>query len=159
MPTPNLGLTKPNTGATGWGATVNANYDLIDAAMAGLSDSSIALDDAGGIVPISTGTTNGARLGVSAAEKVGFWGATPIARPAHADQAAVGAQTQQALTDSSGGTASTTLGAISDAATRDAIASLAARLAEVRADVAGLRTLANAVRAALVAAGLIKGSA
>jgi len=158
MPTPNLGLTKPSTGATGWGATVNANYDLIDAAMAGLSDSAITLDDTA-IVPISTGATNGARLGISASEKLAFWGATPIVRPAHADQAAAAAQSQQTLTDSSGGTASTTLASISDTATKDAVASLAARLGEVRTDVAAVRTLVNRLRTDLVAAGLIKGSA
>lgn len=159
MPTPNLGLTKPNTGDTGWGATVNTNYDLIDAAMAGLSDSAITLDDTAAIVPISTGATNGARLAISASEKLAFWGATPVVRPAHADQAAAAAQSQQALTDSSGGTASTTLAAISDTATKNAVASLAARLGEVRNDVGAVRTLVNRLRQDLVAAGLIKGSA
>ena len=86
---------------------------------------------------------------------------------ASASQAAV-TQTQTALTDSSGGTAATTLAAITNAAnagsadvapTANAIASLAAELAKVKTDVAALTTLANALRAALVTDGIIKGSA
>jgi hypothetical protein len=92
-----------------------------------------------------------------------------------------------ALTDSTGGTASTTLAAVADAPTANALASLAAQLAAQRAlnvilldaiaslaskvnglradaghandDVARLARLSNANRAALVAAGLMKGSA
>jgi predicted RecA/RadA family phage recombinase len=80
-----------------------------------------------------------------------------------ANVAAAAAQTQQSLTDSSGGTASTTIAAITQAAnagsadvgpTADAIADLAAQLAKVKADVAEVRTQLNAEIAALKAAGL-----
>jgi hypothetical protein len=95
------------------------------------------MDDTGGVVTVNLGTTNGTKIGGAASQKIGFWGATPIIRPASANQAA--------LTDSTGGTPGTTLNTISDAATADAVASLA--------------RLVNQLRADLVAAGLIKGSA
>ena len=47
-------------------------------------------------------------------------------------------QTQTALTDNSGGSASTTLASISDTPTKNAVASLAAELALVKADVAAI---------------------
>lgn len=84
------------------------------------------------------------------------------------------------LTDSTGGSASTTLASISDTATANAVASLAAQLATQRAlntvlintvtslgtqlnnalaDLGTLKTLANALRSAMVAVGTAKGSA
>jgi hypothetical protein len=84
------------------------------------------------------------------------------------------------LTDSSGGTASTTLASISDTATKNAVASIAAELAlqkalntvlindaksfatennKIKTDIAALVTLTTALRLALIAEGLIKGSA
>jgi hypothetical protein len=158
MPTANIGMTKPTSGDTGWGTVINANIDLIDAAFAGLSNIAITMSDAGGVRTFATGATNGTTFGATG-DKLAFYGGTPIVRPAHADQAAAAAQTQQDLTDSSGGTASTTLASISDTATKNAVASLAARLAEVKADVAAVRVLVNRVRTDLVALNAIKGSA
>ena len=156
--TTNLGLTKPADGDTGWGATVNTNMDLIDAALSGLAADAITLDDSGGVVPLSTGTTNGAKLGTSTAQKLGLWGATPVVQQAHADQAAAASQTQDTLTDASGGSVSTTLASISDTATKNAVASLNAQLDKVKADVAAVRTLVNRLRTDLVTIGVIKGS-
>lgn len=81
-------------------------------------------------------------VGQSATEKIAFYGATPIAQPSGAAQAAV--------TDGSGGTAAATNGIAALTGTynstiiADAIATLAAQ--------------GNALRNALVSLGLIKGS-
>jgi hypothetical protein len=84
-----------------------------------------------------------------------------------ATQAAV-TQTQTALTDSTGGTASTTLAEIAAGvsydqadmtAAKNAIASLAAELALIKTDMANTQTLINKLRTDLVAHGLIKGAA
>ena len=82
-------------------------------------------------------------VGSAATDLVGFYGATPIAQPAAAAQAAV--------TDASGGTAAPTNGILTITGTynstilADAIATLAAQ--------------GNAIQAALVSVGLMKGSA
>ena len=103
--------------------------------------------------------TTGTKIGTAATQKLGFWNATPIVQPAAAGQAAAAAQTQDTLTDNSGGSASTTLAAISDTATKDAVASLAAQLAKIKADVAAVKTLEDAMRTALVNTGIMKGAA
>lgn len=58
------------------------------------------------------------------------------------------AATQDALTDNSGGSASTTIAAISDTATKNAIASIVAQLAKIKVDVAARKTTVDAVIAA-----------
>ena len=110
---------------------------------------------------------------------LGFFGVAEISQPASANQAAPAAQSQQTLTDSTGGTSGTTLAAISNslsggvgvssptasavnaqlAIIRDAVASLAAQLALIKADIAAMKTLQNQTRTDLVALGLQKGSA
>lgn len=110
-------------------------------------------------VNVDIGTTTGTKLGTSASQKLGFWNATPVVQPAGSAQAAAAAQTQESLTDNSGGTPSTTIAAISDTATKNAVASLAAQLAKIRTDVANIKTLEDAMRSALVTIGLIKGAA
>lgn len=85
---------------------------------------------------------DGTRVGQTAADKVGFYGATPVTQPTAAAQAAV--------TDSSGGTAAATNGIATITGTynstilANAIATLAAQT--------------NAIRGALVSVGIIKGS-
>lgn len=83
----------------------------------------------------------GFTLGQSATDLVGVYGATPIAQPAHANQAA--------LTDNTVGTVSTVLAALTGTYNStlivNALASLAAQ--------------GNALRNALVSVGIIKGSA
>jgi hypothetical protein len=121
---------------------------------------------------IVLGTTSGSKIGTAVTQKLGFFNATPIVQPAAAGQAAAAAQTQDALTNSTGGTVSTTLAAItapaSNATTsltadmtavRNALASIADQLAKIRTDVANIKTLQNAKRTALVDLGIIKGAA
>jgi hypothetical protein len=116
--------------------------------------------------------TTGSKLGTATTQKLAFWDATPVVQPAGAGQAAAAAQTQDTLTDSTGGAATTTLAAITapaaDATTsltadmtavRDALASLAAQLAKIKTDVTNIKTLQDATRTALVNTGLIKGAA
>lgn len=85
---------------------------------------------------------DGTRVGQASADKVGFYGATPVARPSGSAQAAV--------TDASGGTAAATNGIATITATynstiiANAIATLAAQ--------------GNAMRNALVSLGLIAGA-
>jgi len=86
---------------------------------------------------------DGTLIGQDSASLVAFYGAAPVAQPAAADQAAV--------VDASGGTAAATNGILAltgtynSAILGNAIATLAAQ--------------SNAIRAALVSLGLIKGSA
>ena len=117
---------------------------------------------------IALATDTGTKIGTDVAQKLGFWNATAIVQPAHADQAAVATQTQAGLTDNTGGTASVTLAAITAGAAydqadliaiKDAIASLAARFAEVKTDVTNIKTHQDATRTALVNSGLMKGAA
>lgn len=121
-----------------------------------VKDGNITMPDAGNVV---TNATTGTKIGTAVTQKIGFWNATPVVQPAAAGQAAAAAITQDALTDNSGGSASTTLAAISDTATKNAVASLAAQLAKVRADLAARDTLLAAIRTALVNTGIIKGAA
>jgi UDP-N-acetyl-D-mannosaminuronic acid transferase (WecB/TagA/CpsF family) len=79
---------------------------------------------------IATGTTTGTKIGSAATQKVGFWGATPVVQPASAAQAAVA--TTPAATSSYG-------------------------FSEAQAN--AIVALVNALRAALVSAGIIKGAA
>lgn len=114
------------------------------------------------------GTTTGTKIGTAVTQKIGLWNVTPVVQPAGAAQAAVGTATQGTLTDNSGGTASTTLAAIAAAGTYDqadltaiknAVASFAAQLALVKADIAAIKTHQDATRTALVAVGVMKGAA
>jgi hypothetical protein len=126
---------------------------------------SLTMGDADDIV-VNTGT--GTKIGTAVGQKIGFWNVTPVVQPAAAGQAAAAAQTQDSLTDSTGGTASTTLAAITAGAAyaqadmtaiKNAIASLAAQLAKIRTDVANIKTLQDASRTALVNTGIMKGAA
>lgn len=109
---------------------------------------------------VALGTTTGSKIGTSAAQKLGFWNATPVIQPASANQAAVGTLATVTLTDSTGGSATTTLGAgITDTVAKDAIASLALEHAHTLTDLTALKTLVNQLRADLVTAGILKGSA
>ena len=112
--------------------------------------------------------TTGTKIGTATSQKLAFYNATPIVQPAAAAQAAAAAQTQDAVTDSTGGTASTTLAAITAGAAyaqadmtavRNALASISAQLSKIRTDVANIKTLQDAKRTALVDLGLIKGAA
>jgi len=92
---------------------------------------------------LGTNGPDGTVVGLSATDLVGFYGATPVAQPS--------ATAQGAITDASGGTAAATNGVLTltgtynSAILANAIATLAAQ--------------GNALRAALVSVGIIKGSA
>jgi hypothetical protein len=110
---------------------------------------------------------SGGQIIVMPGAKIGPNGSTVALPIAGAGQANV-VQTQTALTDNTGGTVSTTLAAITAGASyaqadmvaaKNAIASLKAELTLARADVAALIVQNTALQAALVAAGIIKGSA
>lgn len=113
--------------------------------------------DSGGVVTVTLGTTNGVKFGAGATDKLGFYGATPVVQPAHANQGA--------LTDSTGGTAAftlVTLSTLTDSpasadALRDELISL--WLPEIENNFASVARLVNRIRTELVALGLIKGSA
>jgi hypothetical protein len=124
-----------------------------------------ALNDGSDIV---LGTTTGSKIGTDALQKLAFFDATPVVQPAAAGQAAAAAQTQDTLTNNTGGTVSTTLAAITAGATyaqadltaiKNALASIASQLGKIKTDVDNVKTLQNAMRSALVDLGLIKGAA
>ena len=93
---------------------------------------------------MSTGT----RIGTAASQKLGFWGATPVAQPSGADQAAV------TLGNTGGEIGVLT---ISDPPTHAEVQALRDKCEELADDVRALSTLAHALRGALVAVGVIKG--
>lgn len=95
----------------------------------GVGFSGLTLND-GSNIAVGTGT--GTKIGTAASQKLGFYNATPVVQPVGAAQAAVAA---------TGSTNSSPYG-YTTAAQADAIV-----------------TLVNALRAALVAEGLIKGAA
>lgn len=88
-----LGLTKPATADRNWGATLNADLDLIDGAVVLRSGSTFT--DTTATVVFHTGTTHGTQIGAGPSELTGFWGVLPTAQPAGAAQGS--------LTDNSGG--------------------------------------------------------
>ena len=130
---------------------------------------SVTIGDADDII-LATGT--GTKIGTAVGQKLGFYNKTPVVQPAAAAQVAAAAQTQDAVTDSTGGSVSTTLAAITApaanattsltddmTAVKNALASIAAQLAKIKTDVANIKTLQDAERTALVDLGLIKGAA
>lgn len=90
---------------------------------------------------VQFGTTTGTKLGTGVSQKIGFWGATPVVQPAGANQAA--------LTDSTTGSV--------DGVVADVTASH--NQAILNNNFADLISRINAIRQALVDAGLIKGAA
>lgn len=109
------------------------------------------------------GTTTGTKIGTGTTQKLAFWNKTPIVQPASANQAAAAAQTQDSLTDSTTGTADTTLqdvgAAFTQATLNNNFADIAAQLAKIRTDIANIKTLQDQTRTDLVNLGLQKGSA
>jgi hypothetical protein len=172
------------TDAAGTGVEWTSNVDVpgtLDVTGAAVLDStltvagaatfngSVTMGDADDII-LATGT--GTKIGTAVGQKLAFYNATPVVQPAAAAQAAAAAQTQDAVTDSTGGSVSTTLAAITapaaDATTsltadmtavKNALTSIAAQLAKIKTDVTNIKTLQDAERTALVNLGLIKGAA
>ena len=85
--------------------------------------------------------SDGTRLGQSSTDLVGFWGASPVDRPASANQFAI---------------TSTTLTTITDIVTT---ASITGAVNAIVARVNSISVFAYQIRADLVEAGLIKGAA
>lgn len=137
------------------GVTKKISVTNLTAATLGLSGTKTVFDGAN----FALGTTTGTKIGTAVTQKLGFWNAAPVVQPAAAGQAAAAVQSQDSLTDNSGGSATTTLAAISDTATKNAIASIAAQLAKIKTDVANIKTLQDATRTALVDTGIMKGAA
>lgn len=90
---------------------------------------------------VALGTTTGTKIGTAATQKLGFYGATPVVQPSGSAQAA--------LTDSTGGTASTTISNVGGSFSQSTLNN----------NFASLVNLANALRSAGVSAGLWKGGA
>lgn len=121
------------------GVSAGVNNNTVYLALAGGTFS-----DGSGVVTVGTGTTNGTMIGATAADKIGFNGKTPIAQPSGAAQAA--------LTNSTGGTATTTLNAVGATNASDVSGT-------INNNFASLWTLLDAIRTALVNRGHMKGSA
>jgi hypothetical protein len=94
---------------------------------------------------------DGLWIGDVSTDKIGFFGATPVVQPAAAGQAAVAAPTAYTAH------ASGSVPVVSNAATD--LDTTAAALETLVTEVTSLRTLADAMRTALVNEGLMKGSA
>lgn len=92
---------------------------------------------------LSDKNPDGTALGQSTSDLIGFYGVTPVAQ--------IAATAQGAITDASGGTAAATNGILTITGTYNS-----AILANA---IATLAAQGNAMRAALVSLGLIKGSA
>lgn len=146
-------LEPTGTTSTGWstaGTLLGINGEnaftgnLFDAQTNGVSmlaifsDHSVVLGDA---VNIVAKTTTGTKIGTQTTQKFGFWNATPVVQPAGANQAA--------LTDSTTGTAGFTLVDVGVVFSQ----------ANINNNFASLNRQVNAFRDALIASGLIKGSA
>ncbi len=144
-------------GAAAWALTVGTSYPAtphirLATVVAGASTITSVTDNrqcfpvAGSIaegVNLVLGTATGTKIGTATAQKLGFWNATPIVQPTAALQAA--------LTDSTASAATGTIPAIRN----DSLAHLASDAADGLHVIFGLQ---NAIRTALVAAGIIKGS-
>jgi hypothetical protein len=94
-------------------------------------------------VNVALSATTGTKVGTAATQKLSFWGVTPIVQPSGASQAAI--------TNGSGGSG-TTIPAFGDTTTVNQAANLANAFT-------ALFTLVDAMRTALVNAGMMKGSA
>lgn len=103
-----------------------------------VSAAKVTLADA---VDMVIGTTTGTKIGTATSQKLGFWNATPIVQPSGANQAAI--------TDSTGGTAGFTLSDVTASHSQSVLNN----------NFASLNRQLDAIRTALVAAGIIKGAA
>ncbi|MFA5262188.1 MAG: hypothetical protein WC378_00070 [Opitutaceae bacterium] len=148
---------------------------LYSLALQVLNTAGITMDDGANIV---ANTTTGTKIGTGATQKLGFWNATPVVQPSGAGQAAIvktvavanmtiGAAINAATASNSA--AAEAWGFNTNAAFNTAVAFLNAarvdilalntQLAATVTDITAINTLVNALQAALLAAGIIKGSA
>lgn len=116
---------------------------------------------------INLGNAPGTKFGTATIQKLSFWNKTPIIQPADANQAAVASQTQEAITDNTGGSVDTTLVSVFTALSVGAdvtkinsnFADLASQLSKIKSDIANIKTFQNQIRTDLINTGLIKGEA
>lgn len=109
-----------------------------------------ALPSAGGAMEegagIELGTTTGTQLGTAVDQKLGFWGASPVGQPAHADQARVFTVLLSPQT-------------ASDPPTQSEVELIQTQLIAAYVEIDKLGDLVEALRTAGIAAGIWKGSA
>lgn len=117
------------------------NWSLYVAGGASYLGGSLTIADAKDVI---LDTTTGTKIGTDVSQKLGFWNAAPVVQPAAAAQAAV--------TNSTGGTADGTMAAVGDTSAGDESGVINDNFTE-------LWTLQDAMRTALVDAGLMKGAA
>ncbi len=112
------------------------------------TDGGLAADSNG--IYIDVGGGAGTQFGTSTANKLGFWGATPVIQQAGGSQAAVTL-----------GNADNEIGglAIGGSYSQSEVQALRDKTEELADDMRGLSTLLHAIRSALVTLGIIKGSA
>lgn len=144
--------------ASGGIAHVKAVFNAIRGS--GLNDAASKMPLAGGTFTgdvtmtdgehIALGTTSGSKIGTATAQKLGFWNATPIVQPAGAAQAEVTA------TSADGEIAALTFSTDPVKAECEALRDKCELVGD---DARAAIVLVNALRTALVNAGLIKGSA
>ena len=101
------------------------------------------------------GTSTGTKVGTNAAQKLGFWAATPIVQPSGANQAVVTATIAAAAATATNSAAGEAWGANSSAA----FTAMVTALANARTDINNLTNGHNELRNSLVNSGLVKGSA
>jgi len=92
----------------------------------------------------TVGTVTGLKIGTATTQKLGLWGATPVVQPAGANQGAI--------TDSTGSAATVTIPAIRNDTTAHCASDAGDGLHVINTQLAAIRT-------ALIAVGIIKGSA
>lgn len=102
------------------------------------------------------GSESSVFIGLSATEKVSFYGVSAVAQPAHADQADQGVMT---TIGANTGTSGAGLSLIGDTSTVNQATNLMNDLAALQEDIAALDAVVTQIRTALVDLGLMKGSA
>jgi hypothetical protein len=137
----------------GTNVTITNSYSFFVNAGASYFGGNLQL--AGGSNVVLSATT-GTQIGTADTQLLGFYGKTAIARPASADQAALGAVT---TVGTNTGTPGAGLSLIGDTTTVDQSGALMNDLAALREDLAAAFTLINQLRTDLVNIGLIKGAA
>jgi len=128
-------ITAGGLTVTAGGITVSAGTSAFQAVtIAGLTTIADAQN-------VAVGTTTGTIIATTVTQRLGFWAATPIVQPSGAAQAS--------LTDSTTGTAGTVVNDVGAAFSQTTLNN----------NFASVLNLLTAIRSALVAAGLMKGSA
>jgi hypothetical protein len=89
-------------------------------------------------------------------DSISYYGANPVAQPADANQAAVGAVT---TVGANTGTAGAGLSLIGDTSTVNQAANIMNDFVALQEDISALQVLVNELRSAMVSMGIIKGSA